>query len=245
MSSENILLVDLKNIIYETFCRFPGGGGFPCPVKYARAVREATERMDNTDNTDNSVIRCPWADSAKPDYVAYHDREWGVPVRDDRRMFEFLVLESAQAGLSWYTILRKRANYRRAFDRFDPQAVARYDEARIAALLADPGIVRNRAKIRSAVTNARCFLAVTERFGRFVDYIWRFVDGRPVVNAFETMDQVPAFTPVAAALSRDLRQRGFTFVGPTICYALMQATGMVNDHLVACFRRAEILAVPE
>jgi DNA-3-methyladenine glycosylase I len=182
--------------------------------------------------------RCPWARS--PLEVAYHDREWGVPVHDDRRWFEFLILEGAQAGLSWSTILAKRPAYRRAFDRFDPRKVARYDQRRIAALLADPGLVRNRRKIVAAVRNARCFLTVQQEFGSFDAYVWRFVGGRPRQGARRTMRAVPARTPESAVLSADLRRRGFAFVGPTICYALMQATGMVNDHLMGCFRYAEL-----
>ncbi|MBI4756283.1 MAG: DNA-3-methyladenine glycosylase I [Betaproteobacteria bacterium] len=183
--------------------------------------------------------RCAWAGD-DPLYLAYHDEEWGVPLHDDRRLFEFLVLESAQAGLSWITILRKRSRYRQVFDGFDPHAVARFDDARIAALLADPGIVRNRAKIESALGNARCVLRVQEEFGSFDAYLWRFVDGRPVTNAWTSLAQVPASTPASNTLSKDLKARGFRFVGPTICYAFMQAVGMVNDHTVACPRHAAI-----
>ena len=186
--------------------------------------------------------RCPWVDLGKPDYVAYHDREWGVPVRDDRLMFEFLILETAQAGLSWYTILRRREGYRRAFAGFDPEAVARFGAADVERLLADPGIIRNRAKVESAVTNAGAFLRVQEEFGTFVDYIWRFVDGRPRVNVLRTLSDYPTTSPEAEALSRDLKRRGFRFLGPTTCYAHMQATGLVNDHTIDCFRRTEILA---
>ncbi len=185
--------------------------------------------------------RCPWVDLSKPDYVTYHDVEWGVPVHDDRLLFEFLVLEGAQAGLSWYTVLRKRQNYRDAFDHFDPQQVARYNERKIAELLSNPGLIRNRAKIGAAVGNARHFLAVQEAFGSFDAYLWRFVDGRPIVNELRTLSDYPATSPEADAMSRDLRDRGFKFVGPTICYAHMQATGMVNDHTLDCFRRQEIL----
>jgi len=183
--------------------------------------------------------RCPWA-GADPEYIRYHDIEWGVPVRDDRKLFEFLILEGAQAGLSWLTILKKRENYRKAFDRFDPEKVARYGEAKVARLMADPGIVRNRRKIEGAVKNARAFLRVQESFGSFDRFMWRFTDGRPVQNRWWQMDQVPARTPASEAMSRDLKQRGFTFVGPTICYAHMQAVGMVNDHLVGCFRHREV-----
>jgi len=180
--------------------------------------------------------RCPWPTTER--YIAYHDQEWGVPLHDDRRLFEFLVLEGAQAGLSWLTILNKRENYRRAFDGFDPGKVARYGARKVAALLADPGIVRNRLKIASAIRNARAFLAVQCGFGSFDRYIWQFTGGRPIQNAWRSIKQVPARTPESDAMSRDLRERGFKFVGSTICYAHMQATGMVNDHLVTCPRHA-------
>ena len=174
--------------------------------------------------------------------MAYHDREWGVPVTDDRTLFEFLVLEGAQAGLSWLTILRKREGYRFAFEDFDPAGVARFDDSRIERLLADPGIVRNRAKITSAVTNARAFVEIQREYGSFSDYIWGFVDHRPIQNSWQSLEDVPATTPLAETLSKDLKVRGFRFVGPTIVYAHMQATGMVNDHLVGCFRHAEVAA---
>ena len=180
-------------------------------------------------------IRCTWC-ATDPLYVAYHDTEWGVPVHDDRRLFEFLVLEGAQAGLSWITILRKRDAYRAAFDDFDPARVARYDARRVAKLLANPGIVRNRLKVASAVTNARAFLAVQEEFGSFARYMWGFVDGRPRQNAWRSLQQIPARTADSDRLSKDLVARGFRFVGSTICYAHMQAVGMVNDHVVDCFR---------
>jgi DNA-3-methyladenine glycosylase I len=183
--------------------------------------------------------RCGWA-GADPLYVAYHDDEWGVPVHDDRLLFEFLVLEGAQAGLSWITILRKRAAYRQAFARFNPAQVARFDKRRIGTLMRDPKIVRNRAKIEAAVQNARAFLKVQEEFGSFDAYIWRFVGGGPKRNAWRTLKQVPPVTKESLEMSRDLKQRGFRFVGPTICYAHMQATGMVNDHLVGCFRYAQV-----
>ena len=188
--------------------------------------------------------RCPWAGS-DPLYLAYHDEEWGVPLHDERRLFEMLVLEGAQAGLSWLTILRRREGYRRAFDGFDPGAVARYGRRDVQRLLADGGIIRNRLKIDSAVNNARAFLAVQEEFGSFDAYVWRFVDGKPRQNAWTAQDEAPAQTPVSHALSKDLRGRGFTFVGPTICYAHMQATGMVNDHLVGCFRHREVRLLAE
>ena len=179
--------------------------------------------------------RCAWP-GTDPLYVAYHDTEWGVPVHDDRTLFEFLVLEGAQAGLSWITVLRKREAYRAAFDRFRPEKVARYDRKKLASLLKNPGIVRNRLKIESAIKNARAFLKVQEEFGSFDAYQWRFVDGRPMVNRFSSIKEVPARTEVSDALSRDLKDRGFSFVGSTIIYAHMQAVGMVNDHVVDCFR---------
>ncbi len=182
--------------------------------------------------------RCAWATDELS--IAYHDQEWGVPVHDDRLLFEFLILEGAQAGLSWSTILRKRPAYRAAFDRFDPRKVARYDEARIAALLENDGIVRNRLKIRAAVRNAGAFLAVQKEFGSFDRYVWQFTGGRPMQNRWRRSEEVPARTAESDALSRDLQRRGFTFVGSTICYAFLQATGMVNDHLVSCFRHKEL-----
>lgn len=185
--------------------------------------------------------RCPWVDLSKPDYVSYHDEEWGVPVHDDRKIFEFLLLEGAQAGLSWYTVLRKREAYRQAFAGFDPEKVARFGKRQIDALSSNDGIIRNRAKILAAVNNARKFLDVQEEFGTFDSYIWRFVDGRPIVNRPRTLKDYPARSRESDALSQDLRKRGFRFVGSTICYAHMQATGMVNDHSIQCFRRREIL----
>lgn len=183
--------------------------------------------------------RCSWAGN-DPDYIAYHDTEWGVPVHDDRSLFEFLVLEGAQAGLSWQTILRKRENYRRAFAAFDPAIVAAYDADKIEELLADSGLVRNRLKINSAVRNARAFLSIQDEFGSFDHYIWGFVGGRPIVNRWESLRQVPAETAESRTISRDLKIRGFNFVGPTIIYAYIQAVGLVNDHLVSCFRHAQI-----
>jgi len=183
--------------------------------------------------------RCPWATS-DPLYIAYHDTEWGVPVHDDRTLFEGLILGGAQAGLSWSTILKKRDNYRRAFSRFDPRRVARYGPQEISRLLSDPGIVRNRRKIEAAVHNAGLFLEVQKEFGTFDAYMWGFVGGRPKLNRWRRLSQIPVHTPEAGALSKDLKRRGFKFVGPTICYALMQAVGMVNDHLVDCFRHREI-----
>ena len=182
--------------------------------------------------------RCPWAIDDL--YFRYHDEEWGVPVHDDRLLFEFLILEGAQAGLSWRTILHKRQNYRAAFDNFDAEKIARYNEARVAKLLNNEGIIRNRLKVRSAIQNAKAFLKVREEFGSFDAYQWRFVDGRPIINHRQSIKDVPAKTKISDAMSRDLLQRGFKFVGSTICYAHMQAVGMVNDHLVTCFRHKEL-----
>ncbi|MBI3457784.1 MAG: DNA-3-methyladenine glycosylase I [Candidatus Rokubacteria bacterium] len=183
--------------------------------------------------------RCAWV-GEDPLYVAYHDREWGVPVHDDRRLFEFLILDGAQAGLSWRTILGKRENYRRAFDGFDPGRVAVYGEAKVRKLLADPGIIRNELKIRGAIRNARAFLAVQEEFGRFDRFLWQFVGGRPKRNGWRSVAEIPARTPESDAMSRELRRRGFTFAGSTICYAFMQAVGMVNDHTRDCVRYREL-----
>ena len=180
--------------------------------------------------------RCGWADGVGHNYIAYHDTEWGVPVTDDKTQFEFLLLEGAQAGLSWSTILNKRAGYRNNFADFDPQKVARFTPRRIEKILTDPGIVRNRLKVESAVTNARAFLKVQDEFDGFVNYIWSFVGGTPKQNRYRTMQDMPATSPESDALSKDLKKRGFRFVGSTIVYAHMQATGMVNDHLVGCFR---------
>jgi len=184
--------------------------------------------------------RCGWAGLADPLYRGYHDREWGVPVHDDKTIFEFLVLEGAQAGLSWGTILRKRENFRRAFAGFDPAKVARFDGQKVRQLLGDSGIIRNRLKVNSAVQNAKAFLDVQREFGSFDSYIWAFVGGRPRVNRWRSLGQIPAATPESEAMSKDLVKRGFRFVGPTICYAHMQATGMVNDHVVSCFRYREL-----
>lgn len=182
------------------------------------------------------VTRCRWAEGVGPDYIAYHDEEWGVPVRDDRTQFEFLILEGAQAGLSWSTILNKRSGYRKHFAEFDPEKVARFTKKRIEKILLDPAVVRNRLKVESAVVNAKAFLRVQEEFGSFSDYIWGFVDGRPIQNRIRRDNETPATSPESDALSKDLKKRGFTFVGSTIMYAHMQATGMVNDHVVSCFR---------
>jgi len=187
---------------------------------------------------ESKIVRCHWAGNELN--TPYHDEEWGVPVHDERTWFEFLILEGAQAGLSWDTILRKRARYREVFDGFDAEKVARYDKKKVRELLGDAGIIRNRLKIAAAIGNARTFLKVQEEFCAFAGYIWRFVDGRPKQNAWKTHKRLPARTVESDALSKDLQKRGFRFVGSTICYALMQATGMVNDHLVSCFRYAEV-----
>ncbi|MCM0083873.1 DNA-3-methyladenine glycosylase I [Geomonas sp. Red32] len=188
---------------------------------------------------EGEIVRCSWS-GTDPLYREYHDLEWGVPVHDDRRLFEFLTLEGAQAGLSWLTILRKREGYRRAFGGFDPEAVARFGEADFRRLMEEPSIVRNRLKISSTMDNARAFLAIREAFGSFDAYLWRFVDGTTVQNAWRTLSEVPASTPLSDVLSRDLKKRGFRFVGSTICYSLMQAVGLVNDHTTDCFRWKEL-----
>ncbi len=185
-----------------------------------------------------SLVRCHWA--GKPLNISYHDEEWGVPVHHEHKWFEFLILEGAQAGLSWDTILQKRARYRNVYAGFDPEKVARFDAKKARLLMADPGIIRNRLKIAAAVTNARAFLKVQEEFASFDNYVWRFVGGSPIQNKWKTPGQVPAVTPLATVLSKDLKRRGFRFVGPTIVYALMQATGLVNDHLVSCFRYQQL-----
>ena len=189
-------------------------------------------------------VRCAWA-RGDPLYIDYHDTEWGVPQHDDRKLFEFLVLEGAQAGLSWLTILRKRANYREAFDNFDAGKVAAYDTRKLAELLSDKGIVRNRLKIEAAIQNARAFLALQKEFGSFDAYIWQFVGGKPRKNAWKTTGEIPPKTAESDAMSKDLIKRGFKFVGSTICYAFMQAMGMVNDHIVDCFRYHEVSLLPK
>jgi DNA-3-methyladenine glycosylase I len=183
--------------------------------------------------------RCEWAGS-DPLYIEYHDKEWGVPVHDNRKIFEMLVLEGAQAGLNWLTVLRKRENYRKAFDNFDPRKVAKYDSEKFQKLLATEGIIRNKLKIRSVIQNARAFLEVQKEFGSFDAYIWQFVGGKPIRNSWKILSELPAQTAESEAVSKDLKRRGFSFVGPTICYAHMQATGMVNDHVVTCFRYKEV-----
>ncbi|MGD9889012.1 MAG: DNA-3-methyladenine glycosylase I [Halothiobacillaceae bacterium] len=189
------------------------------------------------------VLRCGWVDLSKPDVVAYHDTEWGVPVHDDHTLFEFLVLESAQAGLSWVTILRKREAYRQAFDGFDASMIARYDADKVAELLLNAGIVRNRLKVLATISNAQCFLSVQAEFGSFAAYVWRFVGGVPKVNTWHSQAECPATTTESDAMSKDMRRRGFKFMGSTVCYAYMQAVGMVNDHIVGCFRREDILRI--
>jgi DNA-3-methyladenine glycosylase I len=191
-------------------------------------------------STNAAIKRCAWVSAADPLMLEYHDREWGVPVRDDRKHFEFLVLEAAQAGLSWAIVLKKREGYRRAFAEFDPEKVARFNARQIEKLVSNPEIVRNRMKIEAAVRNARAFLQIQEEFGSFDSYCWRFVDGRSKLNRWKVMRQIPATSPESDAFSKDLKRRGFGFVGSTIIYAHMQAVGMVNDHLVDCFRYREI-----
>lgn len=188
---------------------------------------------------DPKLTRCPWCGD-DPLYVRYHDTEWGVPVRNDRRLFEMLILEGAQAGLSWITVLRKRENYRRALSGFDPEVVARFRKRKVDSLMRDAGLIRNRAKLESTVGNARAFLEVRGAYGSFADYLWAFVDGEPVINRFRSIGQVPASTPLSDALSKDLKKRGFKFVGSTICYAYLQAVGLVNDHITRCFRYREL-----
>lgn len=189
-----------------------------------------------------TAVRCPWAEKHPLDRE-YHDTEWGVPVGDDQKMFEFLILESAQAGLSWHTILKRRQNYSQAFAEFNADAVARFDENRISELMQDAGIIRNLKKIQSAIGNARAFLEIRSQHGSFRNYIWDFVDGTPIQNQWTSQDQVPATTPLAQTIAKDLKKRGFTFLGPTTVYAFMQATGLVNDHVTTCYRHEEIRAL--
>ena len=186
--------------------------------------------------------RCEWGTVSQL-YIDYHDNEWGVPIHDDRTLFEFLILEGAQAGLSWETVLKKRENYRKAFSNFDPVKVSRYSDKKVEALMGNKGIIRNRLKITSAINNANRFLEIQKEFGSFDTYIWQFVNGKPITNRFKSIQEIPATTKESDAMSKDLKKRGFTFVGPTICYAHMQATGMVNDHIVGCFRYKEIKAL--
>lgn len=196
-------------------------------------------RGKQNDNCELSVHSCGWSTS-DPLYLEYHDEEWGNPVHDDRKLFEMLVLEGAQAGLSWITILKKRENYRRAFDRFDAKRIVRYDRRKVQQLLSNVGIVRNRLKIEATIGNAKAFLAVQKEFGSFDRYIWQFVDGKPRVNRWRTLKQIPSKTRESDAMSKDLKERGFRFVGSTICYAFMQAVGMLNDHVTSCFRHREL-----
>ena len=193
-----------------------------------------------TSSAEDGLTRCAWASLSDPDYMAYHDREWGVPIHSDRKIFEFLILEGFQAGLSWQMILKKRTNFRKAFDRFDPNKLARYRESKIKSLMSDAGIIRNELKIRSAIQNAAAFLMVQREFDRFDNYIWGFVGDRPIINRWRHMKEIPARTESSDAMSRDLIKRGFKFVGSTICYAHMQAMGMVNDHTVDCFRYEQL-----
>ncbi|MDM8514620.1 DNA-3-methyladenine glycosylase I [Desulfobacterales bacterium HSG16] len=184
---------------------------------------------------DSKKYRCEWA-GCDPLYIEYHDTQWGVPVHDDRTLFEFLLLEGVQAGLSWITVLRKRENYRQAFNSFDPEQIVLYDTKKIESLMENPGIIRNKGKIKAAIVNAEAFLEVLVKFGSFDRYIWQFTDGEPIINAWRTIEEIPAKTAISETMSCDLKQRGFKFVGPVICYAYMQAVGMVNDHLTRCFR---------
>lgn len=205
--------------------------GFALDLRYNIFREESEDNMMQT--------RCEWC-GTDPLYVAYHDHEWGVPVHDDHALFERITLEGAQAGLSWITILRKRENYREAFDHFDPHIVARYDDAKVSELLNNAGIVRNRLKIASTINNAQKFIAVQEEFGSFDRYLWGFVDGQTIHNSYASLSDIPAETDISKAMSKDLKKRGFKFVGSTICYAMMQACGLVNDHVVTCFRHDEV-----
>ncbi|OUS28738.1 DNA-3-methyladenine glycosylase [Thalassotalea sp. 42_200_T64] len=193
-------------------------------------------------NSSETTCRCPWLDESKADYVEYHDKEWGVPVHDDTTMFEFLTLESAQAGLSWYTVLKKRENYRKLFANFDVQAVANFDDAKVEELLLNPGIIRNRLKVKSAISNAQHFIEIQQEFGSFCKYLWAFVDKKPVVHSFDELSDYPATSEVSDRISKDLKKRGFKFVGSTIVYAHMQAAGLVNDHSNNCYRKKQIIA---
>ncbi|WP_349769969.1 DNA-3-methyladenine glycosylase I [Mesotoga prima] len=188
----------------------------------------------------NEVFRCPWAEVDKL-YIEYHDTEWGVPLHDDNIWFEFLILEGAQAGLSWHTVLKKREEYRKAFSGFDPRVVSKYGENEITKLVENPGIIRNRKKIHSAINNAKRFIQIQEEYGTFDSYVWSFVNNKPIINTWESLSEIPSVTEKSVEISRSLRDKGFTFVGPKIVYALMEATGMVNDHLVGCFRYSEVL----
>ncbi|GLX80407.1 DNA-3-methyladenine glycosylase [Thalassotalea insulae] len=190
--------------------------------------------------TTEQPTRCPWLDTSKPDYVKYHDEEWGVPVRDDKKMFEFIILESAQAGLSWYTILKRRAGYKKAFADFDVHTVATFDENKVEQLMQDASIIRNRAKIKAAISNAKIFITIQEEFGSFCNYLWRYVNNTPIENNIRTLADYPATSPLSDAISADLKKRGFKFFGSTICYAHLQACGLINDHSESCFRKSEV-----
>jgi DNA-3-methyladenine glycosylase I len=195
----------------------------------------------NNENSALKICRCSWLDTSKPDYVKYHDEEWGVPLYDDQKLFEYLCLESAQAGLSWYTILKRRDGYRAAFDNFDVNIVATYDQNKVEALLQDVSIIRHRAKINATINNAQYFIDIQKEFGSFSAYMWQFVNNKTIVNSWNTSDNSPATSPESDAWCKDLKQRGFKFVGPTICYAHMQACGMVNDHNIDCYKRSQII----
>jgi DNA-3-methyladenine glycosylase I len=196
--------------------------------------------MNNSNSTDK-ICRCHWLDTSKPDYVKYHDEEWGVPVYDDQKLFEYLCLESAQAGLSWYTILKRRDSYRTAFDNFDVDIVATYDQKKVEALLQDSGIIRHRAKVNAAVNNAQCFIDIKKEFGSFSTYMWQVVNNKTIVNSWDNIADYPATSPESDAWCKDLKKRGFKFVGSTICYAHMQACGMINDHSTDCYKRSQII----
>jgi DNA-3-methyladenine glycosylase I len=242
---------DLEKLGAVDACRILRAHGYNATLNLVYGIEAALRALDwkhlpaalrkqlQAAYTESLKPRCEWCET-DPVYRRYHDEEWGVPVHDDRRLFEFLILEGAQAGLSWLTILRKREHYREAYAGFAPERVARFDARRQARLLNNPGIVRNRLKIGAAVTNARAFLGVQREFGSFDAYVWKFVGGRPIRNHRRSLKEIPATTPESDALSKDLKRRGFRFVGSTICYAFMQATGMVNDHLVHCFRHREL-----
>jgi len=215
--------------------RSPLGGEICTIIEYIKGARMSKKKSKK------ELCRCPWVDMSKPDYIEYHDKEWGVPVHDNRLLFEFLTLESAQAGLSWHTILKKREHYRIAFENFEPEKVATFDTSKIERLMLDPGIIRNRLKIEAAVNNARRFLEVQAIYGSFSKYLWDFVDGKPRINNIRKLSDYPATSKESDALSGDLKKRGFKFLGPITCYAYMQAIGMVNDHSLDCFRRKEII----
>lgn len=185
--------------------------------------------------------RCPWLDLSKPDYVEYHDKEWGVPVHDDKKMFEFLILESAQAGLSWYTILKRRMGYEKAFANFDVQRVAKFDQAKVEELMLNEGIIRNRAKINAAINNAQIFIAIQKEFGSFCNYLWGFVNGTPIINELKDLSDYPATSELSDNISKDLKKRGIKFFGSTICYAHLQACGLINDHALSCYRREQVI----